>query len=258
MKLLCYLKPIFLLTFIFGSSLALSQIQPYRPGTASGSDSSRATSPSATTTNGNWPQISPLGPKKYAANEILYKDNQFCEGGKTMPDSRYEIDLQKETVLDKQTKLMWKRCPEGLAGEYCELFAPHNLLEQYEKDSDRKWGKSRHTSFNFSELNGAVQRNRGFAGYSGWRVATIDDFVSIRENNCKWPATNSKAFPAGNWGANSSPSTFWTSSVEPSPSGFQMTYVVTMREGRKFTLEASPEIRTSHSASGAVRLVRNH
>ena len=188
----------------------------------------------------------------------MYTDNQFCDGGKTLPDSRYVIDLQKETVLDKQTKLMWKRCPEGVAGEYCELFAPHNPLEQYEKESDRKWGKSRAMLMRFSELNGAVQRNLNFAGYSGWRVATIEDFLTIRDNNCKLPATNSKAFPSGSWGRNGLPSNFWTSTVESSPSGFQITYIVGMGEGRKFNLQATPESRASHSGSYGVRLVRDH
>lgn len=253
-----YLKTAVLFSFILGSSVALSQIPPYRPPASGTSGGNSATSPAAAKPDGSFPKISPVGPKKYAANEVLYTDNQFCDGGKTLPDSRYVIDLQKETVLDKKTNLMWKRCPEGVAGEYCELFAPHNPLEHYEKESDRKWGKSRAASMKFYELNGAVQRNLNFAGYTGWRVATIDDFLTIRDNNCKLPAMNSKAFPAGSWGRNGLPTVFWTSSVESSPSGFQITYIVVMTEGSKFNLEATPERRASHSSNAGVRLVRNN
>lgn len=202
-------------------------------------------------------QITPVGPQKYAANEVLYKSLQVCEGGKSLPDSRYVVDLQKETVLDRQTGLMWKRCAEGLAGEYCELYAPQNPKARLQSDSHRKYAHSKAWTMRFDELEGAVQRNRNFAGYSGWRVPTIEELKTLRDENCKGPAANDKAFPSGIWGTASLPAIFWTSSTQKTPSNFTMTYSMSLAEGKKFNLNY-PDEKQQHSVSIPVRLVRNH
>lgn len=213
--------------------------------------------PAAAPTSKEWPQITPLGPKKYTAGEILYQNLQQCQGGKTLPDSRYVIDLQKETVLDKQTKLMWKRCAEGLAGEYCELYAPYNSREPIQNDNHRKWTHSKVDSMRYFELEGAVQRNKSFAGYSGWRIPTVEEFRTLRDENCRAPAANASAFPVGNWGTAQSAGDYWTSTIVQISPEVRQYFSMSLAEGRKFNLN-DPDRRESHSASIPVRLVRNN
>jgi Protein of unknown function (DUF1566) len=251
------------------STTILAQTPTVRSGISSSAERARmeqekaklAEGTSAATANSGAakesPQIMPLGPKKYAPDEILYKNLQQCEGGKSLPDSRYVIDIQKETVLDKQTKLMWKRCPEGLAGEFCELYAPHNPKEQSQSDNHRKWTHTKYLTLRFSELGGAVQRNKNFAGYSGWRIPTIEEFKTLRDENCRAPAANANAFPLGSWGTAQMPGDYWTSNIEHTPSGVQLQFSMSLAEGRKFNLN-DPDRRESHSSSIPVRLVRNH
>lgn len=204
-----------------------------------------------------WPQVTPLGPKKYSTAEILYQNLQQCQGGKTLPDSRYVIDLQKETVLDKQTKLMWKRCPEGVAGEYCELYAPHNAEEQHQSDNHRKWDHVKFLKYVFGDIWQTMERNKSFAGYSGWRIPTVDEFKTLRDENCKVPAANANAFPMGDWGRAHLAGTYWTSSIAYADSGFALRFNFDLAEGYKFNM-SDPWRQVSHSGSYAVRLVRNH
>jgi hypothetical protein len=210
------------------------------------------------TING-WPQIQPIGPKQYAPAEVMYKSSQQCRGAKTKPDNRYVIDLQKEVVLDTQTKLMWKRCAEGLAGEYCELYAPHNSKEKLQNDNHRKWTHMKAETLNFAGLTGAQYRNSNFAGYNGWRIPTIEEFKTLLEENCQAPAMNDKAFPSGTWGTASYPGDYWTSSLEYVQSdGFRMTYSFSFAgEGTVFN-KNYPDSKQSHSAGIPVRLVRQH
>ena len=202
-------------------------------------------------------QVTPVGPQQYAANEVLYKNQQICEGGKSLPDSRFVVDLQNETVLDKQTKLMWKRCPEGVAGEYCELYAPLNPKERLQNDNHRKYSHSKVWTMRYQELEGAVQRNSKFAGYAGWRVPTVEELKTLRDENCKWPATNANAFPAGSWGMASLATTFWTSTTKQTASNFTLNYSMALGEGNKFN-KNYPDEQQPQSVSIAVRLVRNH
>ncbi|RWX48208.1 SH3 domain-containing protein [Candidatus Electrothrix aarhusensis] len=68
------------------------------------------------------------------------------------------IDHGDGTITDTKTGLMWKRCSEGLSGKNCEK----GKAEEY------TW-------------NDAVKRfkNVDYAGYSDWRLPTIDELKSL-------------------------------------------------------------------------------
>ncbi|MCI5195600.1 MAG: DUF1566 domain-containing protein [Candidatus Electrothrix sp. AW5] len=98
------------------------------------------------------------------------------------------VDNCNGTITDTKTGLMWKRCSEGLSGVNCE----EGEAKKY------KW-------------NDAVQRfkNIQYAGYSDWRLPTIDELKTLvycsngvkdtKNGKCndgsKKPTINQQAFP---------------------------------------------------------------
>ncbi len=79
------------------------------------------------------------------------------------------------TVTDTVTKLVWKRCSEGLSGNACEVGTP--------------------ITYTWSDAIKAAS-NSAFAGNKEWRVPTIQELDSIIEYKCTMPAVNSEIFPA--------------------------------------------------------------
>lgn len=79
------------------------------------------------------------------------------------------------TVTDTVTRLTWKRCSEGLAGEVCE--------------------KGEALTFPWQEAQQAAADSR-FAGKKDWRVPSIKELNSIIERQCTMPAINEIIFPA--------------------------------------------------------------
>ncbi|PID46489.1 MAG: hypothetical protein CSB47_03800 [Proteobacteria bacterium] len=118
---------------------------------------------------------------------------------------RYQIH-NNGTVSDRNTGLMWKRCSEGQSGEYC----------QQGKAKEYNWQQAQ-----------ALKGSR-FAGYSDWRVPTIEELRSLvfcsngtpaeeawdyacdgkndRNGSYQRPTINQTAFP------NTPASRFWSSS----------------------------------------------
>ncbi|MCI5196179.1 MAG: DUF1566 domain-containing protein [Candidatus Electrothrix sp. AW5] len=98
------------------------------------------------------------------------------------------IDNRDGTITDTETKLMWKRCSEGLFGENCEK----GKAKEYEWDD-------------------AVKRfkNVSYAGYRDWRLPTIDELKTLvycseevkdkKRGRCNdgstKPTINQQAFP---------------------------------------------------------------
>ncbi|MCI5147900.1 MAG: DUF1566 domain-containing protein [Candidatus Electrothrix sp. MAN1_4] len=99
------------------------------------------------------------------------------------------------TVGDIETGFMWTRCSEGLSGDYCN--------------------KGEAKSYKWKD---AIQRanNTMYAGYSDWRLPTIDELKTLVEcgngikkdglcrDGTKKPTINQHAFP------NTRPSCYWS------------------------------------------------
>jgi hypothetical protein len=112
---------------------------------------------------------------------------QICNPNirETTPTSRFVVDTNQGTVLDKQTGLMWKRCVEGQSGVDCATGAY----------STHDWG-------------GALSLAAGstHAGYQDWRLPNIKELVSLVEEKCDDPAINLTVFPnaPSDWHSSSS------------------------------------------------------
>ena len=100
---------------------------------------------------------------------------QRCKDHKpeTAPTDSFKIDLQRNVVI--KDGLMWKRCAEGqsISRKGCEGKADQIYFE--DAMSNRKYKK--------------------FAGYSDWRLPTIEEVQGILEKRCKGPAFNLEVFP---------------------------------------------------------------
>lgn len=79
------------------------------------------------------------------------------------------------TVTDTVTKLVWKRCSEGAAGDVCEQ------------------GEAQ--IFTWEEALKAAAESR-FTGKKDWRLPDIKELNSIIERQCTMPAINAIVFPA--------------------------------------------------------------
>lgn len=129
-----------------------------------------------------------LGLMLLSVVSVTANSQQVCHADliETTPSSRFEVDLEKNTVLDTDTGLTWKRCSQGKSGEQCEIGAAlivtwHDAL--------------------------ASARNESFADKTDWRVPNIKELASITEFSCSQPAINLVVFP------NTDPKNFWSSSA---------------------------------------------
>lgn len=80
------------------------------------------------------------------------------------------------TVSDQQTGLMWKQCLEGQRGVNC--MGQPNFMS---------WDTAKHVA-------GQLSHSR-FAGYSDWRLPTVQELETIVEKQCQAPAINLQIFP---------------------------------------------------------------
>lgn len=138
------------------------------------------------------------------------------------PDVRY-VDDHDGTVTDKQTGLMWERCPTGLSGEDC------------------KTGKALQLNWQDTLLQvNTVNQELGLGGYADWRLPNRKELASLADYICYSPAININLFPTTkNIG-------YWTSSpVADTPTS---SWVVDFRYGT-----ATPYLRRS---ARPFRLVR--
>lgn len=103
------------------------------------------------------------------------------------PDARFTVAA--ETVTDKATGLVWKRCAEGLSGAGCTSGAP----------AVGSWAEA---LARVATVN-AAPATLG-AGSSDWRLPNRNELVSLVERKCTNPALNASVFP------NTPAQSFWT------------------------------------------------
>jgi Protein of unknown function (DUF1566) len=107
------------------------------------------------------------------------------------PNNRFIVD-SNGTVTDIKTKLIWKRCAEGLTGPACDT----GVLQSY------NWKDAL-----------SVSAISSYNGFTDWRVPNIKELESIVERSCYNPSINEMVFP------NTPSSRFWSSSAAVDRSG---------------------------------------
>jgi len=93
------------------------------------------------------------------------------------PDSQL-IDNNDGTITDLKTGLTWKKCLEGVFGDFCENGSPNVFT----------WQQA-------LQHPGTVNDDEGFADYTDWRLPNIRELFSLVEIQCSDPAINRNRFP---------------------------------------------------------------
>lgn len=110
------------------------------------------------------------------------------------------------TVFDKSTGLTWQRCVQGRSGENCDsgiaiAYTWSGAFEQAQKaNKQTQYGKT------------------------CWRVPNINEFETIIEHQCAYPAINLSIFP------NAANNSYWTST--PSPTAGVKAFQAYLIDGR--------------------------
>lgn len=118
-----------------------------------------------------------------------------CDAAPTPADSRRFINHGNGTVTDIQTQLMWKQCVEGQRGTRC--FGQAEVLP---------WERALQTVYTANQTR--------FAGYSDWRLPTVEELLSVVDTRCYEPTINLTVFPAtpvgSLWSGNQSDPNAWS------------------------------------------------
>lgn len=151
----------------------------------------------------------------------------------TAPDSRY-TDNKDGTVTDKQTALMWARCPMGYT--FSDNSSPDNW-------SDDNCTSTATISYTWQGALQAVATSNGatgFAGHKDWRMPNIKEIYSLTEHRCRVNAMNMAAFPADTLGI------VWSS-----------TPVLGATEIWGYEKDWGSSVKVAKTVKGALYLVRN-
>jgi hypothetical protein len=125
---------------------------------------------------------------------------QTCNANITAstPDSQF-TENGDGTITDTATGLMWKKCLEGMTGDFCETGAAATFTWQAALLRPR-----------------VVNDGGGFAGKTDWRLPNIKELGSIVEGKCFNPAINLTRFP------NTPSSVVWSGSPYADVSGYAL------------------------------------
>jgi hypothetical protein len=115
----------------------------------------------------------------------------------TTPASRFTVNAQQGTVVDKSNGLMWKLCVEGVSGPGC------------------KTGTSPYLGWADALAQAATST---YAGYKDWRLPNTKELESLVEGKCSFPAINLAVFPNTPWDWH------WSSTPDATNAGY--TWVV--------------------------------
>lgn len=114
-------------------------------------------------------------------------DPEVGERDPTTPTG--EFDFRNETTLHSPTGLQWSRCAVGQQFDGTSCTGSAQVFS---------WDDAR-------QVVTEVNQSRSLAGYSDWRLPTVDELLTIVEKCREAPSINTNAFPATPWTG------FWTS-----------------------------------------------
>ncbi|WP_175517818.1 DUF1566 domain-containing protein [Thiothrix caldifontis] len=129
-----------------------------------------------------------------SANVVMARQDCNQNIPSSTPVQRFN-DQGNGTLIDVSTGLMWKKCLEGQTGERCVGRAVR-----------MEWDKA----VSLAQLSNSDK----FAGYSGWRLPTLDELGTLVDKRCIEPAVNNDLFPnmlaVGLWSVNQSDPLAWS------------------------------------------------
>jgi len=140
---------------------------------------------------------------------LNYSHAEQCEttGHTDTPVSRFLINVENGTAIDRTTNLMWKRCIEGMVGAECSYSSGTS-----ENIFSKNWTEAV-----------AYAETHEFAGHDDWRIPNSVELMSIFDYKCynsngskQNHGINFSVFPMADLG--DVPLTIWTSS-HPSDRG---------------------------------------
>jgi len=130
------------------------------------------------------------------------------------PVSRFTPHNGGATLVDSETGLEWKRCPEGAV--FADNGTPGNIADDqcvlgggtatFTWQQALQRAEAVDTALGQTSPNG-LPGEGGYAGSSDWRVPNAKELTSIVEDACYSPALNLTLFPFPFGGLH----TFWTS-----------------------------------------------